>query len=415
MRLGLGIGLNKVKSRGWTPQNIAAKVLFWGKYADISGGEMPNLLGTDALTVAGSVGSETYQCPNTAPYIAADTDYIWFKTDASQRTTTTAELIGYDLQRTPVKYEDESPYELREIIILKADAVLTAPEIDRLHSYMWLSVLWGGTMNAYGHIKANAELQRLWTPESLYDAASEALFTRMAALSESPSAPRRVIIDTAIVADKAKSFWTDKYDAFWLLAAHGNDSALLNILADEYNLQLVSTPAFETDRGYTGNGSSHGLNSLLNLRTGTEKFTQTSCSIGIYIRSAGQSVGWDCGCFDGATAAYLSVRFTDDKNYYTLLGAGYNKANTDASGMWIITRDGGTLIVYKNGVQFDAKSAAPAAIPNEVFKILHGGSANWSARQVALSFIAEHMTAQNVADFQTIWVDGYLNSIGAKV
>jgi len=74
------------------------EVLFFGLYSEISGGQMPNKVtgSSDYLTVAGAAGSETYQAPNTAPYIAADTDYIWFKTDESQRTVTTAELIGYD-------------------------------------------------------------------------------------------------------------------------------------------------------------------------------------------------------------------------------------------------------------------------------------------------------------------------------
>jgi hypothetical protein len=130
---------------------------------------MPNKItgSTDYLTVSGSAGSETYQCPNTAPYIAADTDYIWFKTDASQRTTTTAELIGYDLQRTPVKYDDDAPNALREIMILKAGEILSASEKDNLFQYMWLSILWDNVLNAYGHIKSNRVGQQLWTPESL--------------------------------------------------------------------------------------------------------------------------------------------------------------------------------------------------------------------------------------------------------
>ena len=143
------------------------EVLFFGLYSDISGGQMPNkkIGSSDYLIVAGAVGSETYECPNTAPYIAADTDYIWFKTDASQRTVTTAELIGYDLQRTPVKYEDASPNEIVAIIIL--NAVVTGTKRDYLFRDMWLPILWDNNLNGYGHIKDNRIGQQLWTPEAV--------------------------------------------------------------------------------------------------------------------------------------------------------------------------------------------------------------------------------------------------------
>jgi hypothetical protein len=107
--------------------------LFFGETSKITGGKLYNQVdgSTDWLTVAGS--PNTFQCPNTAPYIAADTDYIWFKTDASQRTATQAELVGYDFPRTPVKYDDNSPYAIREILILKAGETLTADELKLVY------------------------------------------------------------------------------------------------------------------------------------------------------------------------------------------------------------------------------------------------------------------------------------------
>ena len=167
----IGVGIGVPFRRGgqswesyWANQ---AEVLFFGLYSDISGGQMPNKVtgSSDYLTVAGAAGSETYQCPNTAPYIAADTDYIWFKTDESQRTVTTAELIGYDLQRTPVKYEDESPNEIVAIIIL--NAAVTGAKRDLLFRDMWLPILWDNDLNGYGHIKDNRTGQQLWTPEAI--------------------------------------------------------------------------------------------------------------------------------------------------------------------------------------------------------------------------------------------------------
>jgi len=145
------------------------EVLFFGLYSDISGGQMPNRVpgATDYLTVAGVVGSETYQCPNTAAYIAADTDYIWFKMDESQRTVTTAELIGYDFTRTIIKYGNTAPYSIRWIMIL-SDDFETARE-NKMRDSFWLSIWWDGISSDYGRTKGNrAGEQSIWTPESIH-------------------------------------------------------------------------------------------------------------------------------------------------------------------------------------------------------------------------------------------------------
>lgn len=133
---------------------IQTEVLFFGLYSEISGGQMPNKVigATDYLTVTGVAGSETYQCPNTAAYIAADTDRIWFTSAPTQRTVTTAELIKYDLQRTPVMYDDDDGT-LEGIIILKS--AVTGTKRDRLFEYFKLPILWDNDLNAYGHIKFN--------------------------------------------------------------------------------------------------------------------------------------------------------------------------------------------------------------------------------------------------------------------
>ena len=169
---GIGIGLNRRKrgSSYWVTQND--ELLFFAETKNIADGKLYNQMNgsTDFLTVAGS--PNTFQCPNTAPYIAADTDFIWFKTDESQRTVTTAELIGYDLQRTPIKYGNVSPNAIDWIAIVKAGVVLTATPINKLHSSFDLSVWWSGVLNLNGVTKDNRAGQQLWTPEFIWTPAS---------------------------------------------------------------------------------------------------------------------------------------------------------------------------------------------------------------------------------------------------
>jgi hypothetical protein len=162
-------GLKLGSSRGASvPAAIKAKFLFWGKVSDISGGQMPNKVtgATDHLDVTGSPA--TYVCPNTAPYIAADHDHdsIWFKTDETPRTTTTAELIGYDFARTLVKYDNATPYTIREIIILKDGETLTTTEMNFMRDYMDLSIWWSNVLSIYGYLKGNrGTVQSVWTAE----------------------------------------------------------------------------------------------------------------------------------------------------------------------------------------------------------------------------------------------------------
>jgi hypothetical protein len=155
-------------SQSWTPLKISSKVLFWGKVSEVTGGQMPNKItgATDFISVSGSPA--TYQVPNTAPYIAADTDYIWFKSDATQRTITTAELIGYDFVKTLVKYDSVSSYVIREIVILKAGETLTVAEMNLMRDYMQLSIWWDNTLSEYGELKGNRGVgKNVWTAESV--------------------------------------------------------------------------------------------------------------------------------------------------------------------------------------------------------------------------------------------------------
>lgn len=168
--IGIGIGFGSAGdywASYWEKQTDV--FLFFGQIKNISNGQLLNEMSgsSDALTVAGSAGSYTFQCPNNATYIAADTDYIWFKTDTSQRTPTEAELIGYDFPRTPVKYDDADPYSIRWIGILKSGATLTATQLNYLHKSFYLHTLWSGVINGYGHIKGNKMAQTLWIPETI--------------------------------------------------------------------------------------------------------------------------------------------------------------------------------------------------------------------------------------------------------
>jgi hypothetical protein len=267
---------------------------------------MPNRIddGATFLTVAGAAGSETYQCPNTAPYITADTDYIWFKTDASQRTVTTAELIGYDLQRTPVKYDDDAPNAIVAITIL--NAAVTGTKRDYLFRDMWLPILWDNNLNAYGHIKDNRTGQQLWTPEPIYDAATIALIAR---LTGSPTVAMQDLIDVTIKSLKAEGGATKYWDRMDVIVFLNLDVVenCLNWKANATNPSMVNSPTFAAKLGVTTNGTdTQYIDTNWKQTTHGVKFTQNDASY-IFIKNVTTSKDGYFGCYAATGGLILAA------------------------------------------------------------------------------------------------------------
>lgn len=169
-KIGLGIGIQYRGSSSWTQQRIATTFLFDAFTKDIAGGKLYNTVQgrtSEYLTVTGSAGSYHYTAPNNATYKAADTDYAWFKTDGSVSDMTDSRLNSYDLQRTPVKYDDLTPNTNRRISILLSTVTLAGTVRDNVFKTWQLPILWDNNLNGNGHIKDNRTGQNLWSPEVL--------------------------------------------------------------------------------------------------------------------------------------------------------------------------------------------------------------------------------------------------------
>lgn len=141
---------------------LAKFAMLW--VGDISGNNLLNALDTDYIIVTGkdfatdyipATSAATFALPNTAPYIAADQDYLWFDSGGSPRAVTVAELIGYDFNRTFVMYADSSPYHIYAIGVLADGETLTESDWNELHAFFDLSIFYTGELNLYGHLKEN--------------------------------------------------------------------------------------------------------------------------------------------------------------------------------------------------------------------------------------------------------------------
>jgi len=317
------------------PNSLKSKFLFLGNYSSITGGKLYNTLGIDYLTVSGSVGNETYQCPNTTPYINADIDYIWFNSDTSQRTTSTIELISYDFSSTLIKYNDVTPYSIRIICIVKSGEVLTTSEVNIIHNYFQLSIFWSGVTNFNGHIKGNREASRsVWTS---YDPSTIALLNRMTTAGDTISDAQKTNIDTTIKALKTASLFDTRFDALWVPHIAGVNSAKLNWIQNLYNLNPILSPTFTTNIGYNSDGSSSYIDTGYKPLSNGVKFTQDNASFG-YKTSGSISGSHMMGASDNYTKNVITGNYggpvsaiNDD------LGGGYGQV--DAIGYNCLARN----------------------------------------------------------------------------
>ena len=84
-----------------------------------------------------------------------------------------------------------------------------------------------GGMISRGGVLSKGGLLSLGTGGVSYDADAVALFARMAAAGEEPSAARKLLYNTAIVDWKASGFWAD-CRGLYVMASHGPISGRMN-------------------------------------------------------------------------------------------------------------------------------------------------------------------------------------------
>jgi hypothetical protein len=262
--------------------------------------------------------------------------------------------------------------------------------------------------------------KKLWLIVNNYDAASLALFARMDAVGETPDGTRKDLLNTAIIAAKAANIWSGMMDTQWLLASHGEESSKLNIIQNAFNITEVGTPIHTIDRGWTGNGTDTGLCTNFQLLSHGVKYTQNAATVGIYIRNNLQALQVFSAEHTALHGVAFVPRYADDNRYFLINGGYLTNACVDSRGMWYLRRVDATNIgLYRNTTNLGTWASTSESLVDEVMYLLMrnvaGVFSGWSAYEISLAFVGGLMSVTDITNFQTIWVDGYLNSIGAKV
>ena len=271
----------------WSPKQLGiSKVIGWFKESEQSGGAQPNKMdgGAAHLTIVSGTGlNKVYTLP--AGWVAYDTDYCWWKTDASLSTTDGNRLIAYDFGRTLVKYDSTSPYTLREIVILAvAFTSLSPAEQNNLYIYMQLSYLWSGTVNAYGVIKGNREGYSPWTPESVFCAEAVSLFTQMPV---GQSNAVKTLLNQFILDLKSYPLWS-KLDYLVLSIVSNEADGVFNFIKPSKKITNVNSVSWTKGIGYQGDGATNYIDLGFNETTDAINYNPAggNCMMGGFMASA---------------------------------------------------------------------------------------------------------------------------------
>lgn len=353
-------------------------VLFFGLLSELEDGQIPNKVtgSSDYLTVSGLPGEEVFQCPNEPQYIAADTDFIWFKTDQTPRLVTTAELIGYDLQRTPVRYDDDSPNTIRVIMILNTD--IDPEERDQLFADMWLPILWDNSFSFFGRIKSNRIGQILWTPEAVYE---PELLTYIGLTSDVPLEQLDRLNDLVINLKQGLTInnISDYFDVLVVTAGDASESSRINLCKDAHHGVLGGVvPLFVQYEGFKSAGLAGYIDTNFNPATQGVNYTQLNNCIGVYVREDVAAAAGKTIAGNGTYSRWMLRYSSGDTVRGSNNGVGIVNplsGNTASKGFYLLKRDGNNTGASKNGNPFTVVANSAAALNDTNYFILGDSNA----------------------------------------
>lgn len=159
-------------------------------------------------------------------------------------------------------------------------------------------------------------------------------------MTAKPTIARRRLIDTTIRNLKSAGLW-DKFDLFYILAAHDEQAGRVNWKSPSANtLSVVNSPTFTANTGFTTNGTDNRLNTGWAPSDGVN-FTQNSAGLSAWVTSSAAATNPAIGT---ATVAdvFLQPRNGSNNLVYRVNQAG----STTAAG---VATAAGFSAVYRSG------------------------------------------------------------------
>lgn len=239
----------------------------------------------------------------------------------------------------------------------------------------------------------------------------------LAAMSVQPDGTRQGLLNDLIAGLKADGVWA-KLDWLSLLAAHDEQAGRLNLVNPAQAMTAVNTPTFETDRGFTGNGTSSYLNSNWNATTASSpKFVQNSAHMGVWVNvNISASGQFDIGTqWRAAIMTRASPNFQFYANSTTAQTVALPVNTSVGHTAW--SRTGASAHeVFKDGASVASGTTASTSLMNAPFLVLAvnnaGTPTSFSTRRVAACHWGSGLNATEMAAIRSRLAT-YMTAIGA--
>lgn len=229
------------------------------------------------------------------------------------------------------------------------------------------------------------------------------------------SPTRRDAVDQLVYSLKQAGVWRH-LDRLWLFAAENTPSALIDLVARS-RATPVNDPAFETDRGYTGNGTSQSINTNFNASTAGGNFTLNDAGMGVWIVTPPRVTGgfeiannYSAYSFfgvNGMNASTMRWAVNSAKNIEPLVTNSYI-----ATGWFHTLRMASNVdMLLRNGSSLAISSQAAGALMNREHHVLsYGAVSSFSDAQVGAAFIGGSL-ASTAPEFYTA-MRTYMTTVG---
>lgn len=229
-----------------------------------------------------------------------------------------------------------------------------------------------------------------------------------------PTEARKALADTLVGSLKTAGAWGNA-DAIYLLAAPDAQSHLLNLVQNAYNLIAVNSPAFEADRGGTGDGLTSYYDTGFNPTTApSPKFTQNSGTLFLWSRTNlanGAGNSFDFGSPNSYIARSVAVAGRAEGRPLTASGQAYGLGSYPGFASFSRTA-AAVWEAYAQGIDAGGGTTASAAPSNQTIRICSMGAGSMGVNQIAAAGILSGLSAaQELATFTA--VQTYLQAIGA--
>lgn len=200
-----------------------------------------------------------------------------------------------------------------------------------------------------------------------------------------------------------------KLDALYVYAAPDTTTAKLNLVQNAFNSTQTGSLTFAAYVGYTGDHATGFLDTIFNPFTAGGHFVQNSASLSVCVLSSrNTNQGWIALGTNSVNFSFITpyAQFTNTVAYGLNSGSALAPANTNAQGLWTVSRTSSSAIaLYRNGVSFDSSGAnTSGSVDNDniyVFAVDASGASGFTGDQQAAAAIGGALTSGDAGNLRT--------------